>query len=41
MMVGCSPTKGLYMACCLMYRGDVVAKDVSAAVATLKAKKTI
>lgn len=29
------------MACCLMYRGDVVPKDVSAAVATIKSKATI
>ena len=30
-----------YMACCLMYRGDVVPKDVNAAVATIKTKRTI
>ena len=29
------------MACCLMYRGDVVPKDVNAAVCTLKSKRTI
>lgn len=29
------------MACCLMYRGDVVPKDVNAAVTTLKSKKTV
>ncbi|CAL5402225.1 unnamed protein product [Camellia sinensis] len=29
------------MACCLMYRGDVVPKDVNAAVATIKTKMTI
>lgn len=29
------------MACCLLYRGDVVPKDVQAAVATIKTKKTI
>lgn len=29
------------MACCLMYRGDVVPKDMNAAVATLKSKKTV
>merc|ERR1711861_40121 len=29
------------MACCLMYRGDVVPKDVNAAVATIKTKRTI
>lgn len=38
MMVACSPTSGKYMACCMMYRGDVVPKDVNAAVATIKSK---
>merc|ERR1712166_687830 len=28
-------------ACCLMYRGDVVPKDVNASVATIKTKRTI
>jgi len=28
-------------ACCMMYRGDVVPKDVNAAVATIKTKRTI
>merc|ERR1712146_330701 len=32
---------GKYMACCLMYRGDVVPKDVNASVATIKTKRTI
>jgi tubulin alpha len=41
MMAKCDPRHGRYMACCLMYRGDVVPKDVSAAVATIKTKKTI
>jgi len=41
MMVKCDPRNGKYMACCLMYRGDVVPKDVSAAVAVMKTKKTI
>lgn len=40
-MVGCDPRVGKYMACCMMYRGDVVPKDVNAAVATIKSKKTI
>ena len=35
------PRHGKYMACCLMYRGDVVPKDVNAAVATIKTKRTI
>jgi hypothetical protein len=29
------------MACCLLYRGDVVPKDVNAAIATIKTKKSI
>ena len=29
------------MACCLLYRGDVVPKDVSAAIASIKTKRTI
>ncbi len=32
---------GKYMACCMLYRGDVVPKDVSAAIATIKTKRTI
>jgi tubulin alpha len=32
---------GKYMACCLLYRGDVVPKDVNAAIATIKTKRTI
>jgi tubulin alpha len=41
MMAKCDPRHGKYMACCLMYRGDVVPKDVNASVATIKTKKTI
>jgi hypothetical protein len=33
MMAKCDPRHGKYMACCLMYRGDVVPKDTNAAVA--------
>jgi tubulin alpha len=40
-MVKCDPRNGKYMATCLLYRGDVVPKDVHAAVATLKTKRTI
>merc|ERR1712084_60126 len=29
------------MACCLLFRGDVVPKDVNAAIATIKTKRTI
>ncbi|KER28738.1 hypothetical protein T265_13526, partial [Opisthorchis viverrini] len=40
-MVKCDPRKGKYMACCLLYRGDVVPKDVNAAIATIKTKRCI
>jgi len=40
-MTKCDPRHGKYMACCLMYRGDVVPNDVNKAVATLKTKRTI
>eukprot|EP01025_Chloroclados_australasicus_P068755 TRINITY_DN9580_c0_g1_i2.p2 TRINITY_DN9580_c0_g1~~TRINITY_DN9580_c0_g1_i2.p2 ORF type:complete len:451 (+),score=55.27 TRINITY_DN9580_c0_g1_i2:1296-2648(+) len=41
MMAKCDPSHGKYMACCLMYRGDVVPKDTNAAVAAIKNKRTI
>ncbi|KAK2118340.1 Tubulin alpha-1A chain [Saguinus oedipus] len=40
-MMKCDPCHGKYMACCLLYRGDVVPKDVNAAIATIKTKRTI
>ncbi|KAK6361701.1 alpha-tubulin [Orbilia blumenaviensis] len=40
-MVKCDPRNGKYMATCLLYRGDVVTKDVHAAVANVKTKRTI
>jgi len=40
-MVKCDPRQGKYMACCLLYRGDVIPKDVSVAIANVKTKKTI
>ncbi|XP_037086740.1 tubulin alpha-1 chain-like [Pollicipes pollicipes] len=40
-MVKCDPRTGKYMACCLLYRGDVVPKDVNAAIAFMKSKRTI
>lgn len=40
-MVKCDPKEGKYMACALLYRGDVVPKDTQAAVATIKTKRTI
>lgn len=39
-MVVCDPAKGKYMAVALLYRGDVVPRDCTAAVTKLKAKAT-
>jgi tubulin alpha len=41
MMAKCDPRHGKYMAVCMMYRGDVVPKDVSSSIAQIKTKKTI
>ncbi|GAB0492367.1 hypothetical protein MMPV_003629 [Pyropia vietnamensis] len=41
MMAKCNPNIGKYMSCCLMYRGDIVPKDVNAAVAAIKTRKSI
>lgn len=41
MMVKCDPRQGKYMACCMLYRGDVVPKDVNAAVSAIKSKRHI
>lgn len=40
-MVKCDPREGKYMACCLLYRGEVVPKDVNAAIAAMKRKSCI
>ena len=40
-MVKCDPRHGKYMACCMLYRGDVVPKDVNAAIATIKSKRAV
>jgi len=40
-MVKCDPRQGKYMACCLLYRGDVVPRDANAAVTSVKTKRTI
>ena len=40
-MVKCDPRQGKYMACCLLYRGDVVPKDVNTAITTIKSKRSI
>jgi len=41
MMAKCDPRNGKYMACCLMYRGDVVTNDVTTALSVIKTKKNI
>jgi len=41
MMAKCNPANGKYISCCLMYRGDVVPKDVTNAITTMKTKKNI
>nr|CDS27713.1 tubulin alpha 4A chain [Hymenolepis microstoma] len=40
-MVKCDPRNGKYMACCLLYRGDVVPKDANAAIAAIKNRRNI
>ncbi|KAM7154356.1 tubulin alpha chain-like 3 isoform 2-T2 [Molossus nigricans] len=40
-LVKCDPRLGKYMACCLLYRGDVVPKDVNAAIATMKSRDSV
>jgi tubulin alpha len=40
-MVKCDPRRGKYMSCCMLYRGDVVPKDVNAAIAIIKTKRSI
>ncbi|KAH6947454.1 hypothetical protein HPB50_019047 [Hyalomma asiaticum] len=40
-MVKCDPRHGKYMACCMLYRGDVVPKDVNGAIAAIKSKSSI
>ncbi|PAV80267.1 hypothetical protein WR25_16798 [Diploscapter pachys] len=40
-MVKCDPRNGKYMACCLLYRGDVVPKDINSAIAVIKTKRAI
>ena len=40
-MVKCDPRHGKYMSCCLLYRGDVIPRDVNAAVSSIKAKRSI
>jgi tubulin alpha len=40
-MVKCDCSNGKFMACCVLYRGDVTPKDVNAAIADAKIKRGI
>jgi len=40
-LVKCDPRTGKYMSCCLLYRGDVVPKDANAAIAGIKARRSV
>ncbi|PSN57426.1 Tubulin alpha-8 chain [Blattella germanica] len=40
-LVKCDIRNGKYMACCLLYRGDVVPKDVNSAIAAIKNKRCV
>merc|ERR1712193_294584 len=40
-MVKCDPRTGKYVSCCLLYRGDVIPRDVNAAVSAIKSKRSI
>lgn len=37
-MMKCDPRKGKYMACCMLYRGDVVPKDINDTITIIKSK---
>jgi len=41
MMARCDPRHGKYMACCLMFRGDVTPKDMTAAIAMMRTKSSV
>uniref|UniRef100_A0A4W3GFI1 Tubulin/FtsZ 2-layer sandwich domain-containing protein n=1 Tax=Callorhinchus milii TaxID=7868 RepID=A0A4W3GFI1_CALMI len=40
-MVKCDSRRGKYMACCLLYRGDVVANKITDTIAKMKVKHTV
>lgn len=40
-MMKCDPKYGKYMACCLLYRGDVVPKDINDTIAAIRTNKYI
>jgi len=40
-MAKCDPRHGKFMSCCLLYRGDVVPKDVNNAIQVVKSRRTV
>lgn len=40
-LVKCDPRRGKYMACCMLYRGDVTPSDINTVIASIKSKHTI
>ena len=40
-MVKCYPRHSKYMACCMLYRGDMVPKDVKLTISTIKSKRIV
>ena len=40
-MVKCDPRHGKYMACCMLYCGVIVPKDVNAAIASIKEEYSV
>lgn len=38
-MVKCDPRKGKYMACTVLFRGDISSSSISSAINSLKVKK--
>ena len=40
-MVVCNTLRGKYLSCCMLYRGDVVPKDINAAITAIKMMRTI
>ncbi|KAK7097014.1 tubulin alpha-1B chain-like [Littorina saxatilis] len=40
-MVKCDPRQGQYMACCILFRGDVSPNDVNSSIANIKTKRSI
>lgn len=40
-MIKCNPENGQFMACCLLYRGDIACRDISATLASIKTRRTV